>query len=763
MSEVAAPTSRSTPVSSRKTSATTARLQVAIFTAAIFASALLLFSVQPLFAKIVLPKLGGTPAVWAISMCFFQTALLAGYIYAHALNRALTAQNAVLVHVALLILAFSALPIALPSNLSEPPAGDAYLWTLGVLTLGVGLPFFAVSANAPLLQSWFAKTGHASAHDPYFLYAASNIGSLLALLSYPVLIEPLLGLKAQAHLWMLGYMGLAILITLAGVVLLRARAAMPREIATTQTHTNAAPPITTANRATWLALSFLPSGLMVAVTTYISTDLASAPFLWIIPLALFLLTFVLVFRPAMPIAMATLHTAVLFSAVIVMLGETNTQLQMLGLAGALVGFFATSLIAHRELYRRRPPAAHLTEFYIWMSVGGVLGGVFAALLAPRLFTSVLEFKLLLLAAILLRPGIILERSEPLRRNALITIAAAVTVVLALYNLSLQAAPALPHALGAALIAGLIAAALYAVRTWREFPVAVCLVLIIAPALIQIHPGLRKMLFVERSFFGTHRVTLNETGDVRLLIHGTTLHGSERIVGLDGTRVAAPVPATYYHAGGPLARALAVTRSANNNRPVRSAVIGLGTGSMACHAQPGDHMAFYEIDPSVERIARDPQLFTFLARCTPTAPIILGDARLTLAKAPAKSIDYLLIDAFSSNAIPVHLMTREAIELYLARLSDYGVIALHISNRHLNLFPIVAATLKDIPGISHRGVIWTPTTNDRDGSSTFAVLISKSSDTMATIARWPDAFPLDSKSVHGWTDDYSDILPALLRR
>jgi hypothetical protein len=740
--------------------ATRPAVQMAVYTCAIFTSALLLFSVQPLFAKMVLPKLGGTPAVWAISMCFFQAVLLAGYIYAHLLNRALPPSRAVLVHVGLLMLAFLALPIGLPAGLGEPPAGDAYLWTLGVLALGVGLPFFAVSANAPLLQSWFTKTGHAQAHDPYFLYAASNVGSLLALLSYPIVMEPLFGLKAQASIWMAGFAVLMAAIMLAGAVLLRSMGTTTTNAVPAETNTTRSPEITNATRALWLALSFLPSGLLVAVTTYISTDLASAPFLWIIPLALFLGTFIVVFRETMPIPYAPLHTVLLFACVLIALGETGNRFQLIGLAGALLGFFIVGLISHRELYLRRPPAAQLTEFYIWMSLGGVLGGIFAALVAPKIFTSVLEFKILLLAGILLRPGVLLERAVPLTRDGALKIIAGAAALLALYHVTL--ATGMSYVVGAVLMALIVGAALYAVRQWPEFAFAVALAVITVPALIQVHPGFKKQLFVERSFFGTHRVTHNDARDVRQLVHGTTVHGSERIRTADGSPATTPVPATYYHANSPLTRALTTARDQSGGQ-ARSAVVGLGTGSMVCHVKRGETMRFYEIDPTVEKIARDPNLFTFFKHCAPETPVVLGDARLTLARAQPKAYDYLLIDAFSSNAIPVHLMTREAIALYMEKLSDKGVLALHISNRQLNLFPIVAATLKDMPGLHAAGVMWTPKAADRDASTTFAVLVSKSPETIAAIRRWPDAFELNPRGVRGWTDDYSDILPALLRR
>lgn len=739
--------------------ATDPRVQVAVFTGTIFLSALLLFSVQPMFAKMVLPKLGGAPAVWAISMCFFQAVLLAGYCYAHAITRLLTPARAVQYHLTLLALTCFVLPIGLPGSLGEPPAGDAYLWTLGVLALGVGVPFFAIAGNAPLLQAWFARTGHAAGRDPYFLYVASNTGSLLALLAYPLLIEPSLGLAFQSRSWTMGFCLLCLMIGASAAVMLRAMGSKAGERVAAAAVTPVAHTVVThAQRLFWIVLAAVPSGLMVAVTTYISTDIASAPFLWVIPLALFLATFILVFRENVPFPYAWLHSILPLAAVAIIVAEAMPHYHKLGFAAAIGGFFAAALICHRELYVRRPAVQHLTEFYIWMSAGGVIGGMFAALLAPKLFTSILEFKLLLLSALLLRPGILVDREVPVSVKRLAVIAAAGAAVLMVGRLWAPEYGASGVGYVPYLLAGLVVAGLIAIRHWPEHRAAVVLTAIAAATL---QPGAAQPAYVERSFFGTHRVVTTGKGDQRLLFHGTTLHGSERLMDAQGQPLPRPEPATYYHASGPMARALQHVRDMRDGQPLHVSVVGLGAGSMACHAGPEDTLTFYEIDPSVVHIARDPKLFGFLSRCAPKAPVVLGDARITLAKAENRALDYLVIDAFSSDSIPLHLLTVEALEMYFSKVKDDGMIAVHISNRHLDLAPALAATLDRFPRKDRLVVRWQPARVDSDAAPSHVVLISKQRDGLKDVRGWRGAGELQAEGANAWTDDYSDILSALM--
>jgi len=751
------------------------------FAATLLVSAVLLFSVQPMFAKMVLPKLGGTPAVWAVSMCFFQAALLAGYCYAHLLDRRLKGGWAILLHLLVLALAYLALPVGLPADFAEPPAGDAYGWLIVLLAAGVGLPFFAVSATAPLLQAWFARTGHAHAGDPYFLYGASNLGSLAALLAYPFLLEPAIGLAAQSGLWSLGFAGLAFMIAACGALML-ARSALGEASAAPSlvdshaeetgaaqaapaAHPAASENPTWSQRGLWVLLALVPSGLMVAVTTYITTDLASAPLLWVIPLALFLLTFILVFRNRPAISYR--WTIELFPAAVLAVILLPTML--LGSIAALLAFFAGAVVCHRELYNRRPPARHLTEFYLLMSLGGVLGGIFSALIAPQIFTSTFEFILLLIAALACRPGILLGRTEPLDLKRVAGVVAVGLAVMLAYKAALVLRLIAPDSFVLFLVIGGICLGLYRIRAWPEHRLALVLTMLIAAT---VAPRDNATVFVERSFFGTHRVTETQDGAMRLLLHGTTVHGAQRLMDGQGRPVAEPPPATYFHPEGPMARGVAVARAhleaANPGRDFRVGIVGLGTGSLACQSRPGDSWRYFEIDPTVARIASNPALFGFLSRCLGSADIVLGDARLTLAKEPdfnesGGGFGLVVIDAFSSDSIPIHLLTVEALQLYLDKLDRHGVLALHISNRHLDLAPALSSTVARIPGLSAVAVYDEQPADRYDAASSEVMFIARDPAALAPIRAWAGARPVTATSARAWTDDYSDVLSAILRR
>ncbi|MEO1694899.1 MAG: class I SAM-dependent methyltransferase, partial [Pseudomonadota bacterium] len=399
------------------------------FAGTLLLSAALLFSVQPIFAKMVLPHLGGSPSVWAVAMCFFQAALLAGYCYAHALNRFAPLRFAPIIHLTVCVIAVFALPFGLPAFADEPPSGNMYFWLIAVLTVGVGLPFFAVSANAPLLQAWFARSGHPHAHDPYFLYGASNLGSLTSLLAYPFLIEPLIGVEAQRAVWATGFVTLIVAIAVCGLLIAAhlansddATADASKQATSEATSDDAgASTVTAEDRIGWIALAFIPSALLVAFTTHVTTDIASAPFLWVIPLATFLATFVIVFRDTSLIPHAPvlrLHPLIAATAMLTIVAPAVIATPVAGVIG-FAAFVITTLVCHRALYERRPRAADLTEFYLYMSLGGVLGGMFAAIIAPQVFTSVVEYPLLVLAGLLARPGAV----AALRANTLFRAAA----------------------------------------------------------------------------------------------------------------------------------------------------------------------------------------------------------------------------------------------------------------------------------------------------------------------------------------------------
>jgi hypothetical protein len=730
-----------------------------LFALAIFVSAFLLFSVQPLFTKMVLPVLGGTPAVWSVAMVFFQGVLLLGYGYAHLLNRFLDPRRAVIVHLAMMAAVFAlALPIGLAPGWGRPPADGEAFWLIGLFAASVGLPFFAIAGNGPLLQAWFARTGHRDAADPYFLYGASNLGSFLALLSYPFVIEPLLPLKAQSAVWAGGFAVLGGLITLGALVLARTVRAEPAPVRTARV----AAPVAHADRLAWIGLAAVPSGLLVALTAHLSTDVAAVPLLWVLPLALFLLTFVLAFRDGG----ARLHRVMVAIQPLMLVGVIFAM--VLGarvpwpLAAALhVGFFfVATMVCHGELYRRRPAAAHLTEFYVMLSVGGVIGGIFASLMAPVMFNSILEYPLLVCAAVLCRPGstaALAWLGWP-RTLAVAGLFVVLVAVQAWTGLTAKALPVIAYllvvcAIGAAVLLGRSRPALLMAGAAAFLAVSQAPVM---PA---------GTLARERSFFAVHEVQETPNGQGRLLVHGVTVHGAERIRHPDGSPVAGrPEPASYYHRGGPFGEAIDAVRKANAGRPLRVAAIGLGVGSLACYSSPGDAWTFLEIDPVVVRIARDTRLFASLTRCAPDAPVVVGDGRLTLADQRGR-FDLIIVDAFSSDAIPVHLLTREAFAAYLDRLAPGGSLLLHISNRNMDLRPVVAASAaaQGLAGRVRQGAA--------DGSigetftaAALVAMVARDAHALGPVADaagWqPLAAPDDFRT---WTDDYSNIIDPIMRR
>lgn len=650
-----------------------------LYAGTIFLSAFLLFGVQPMFTKMVLPVLGGSPSVWSVAMVFFQALLLAGYAYAHALARYAPPRLAAPLHLAVMAGALLTMPIGLAAGWGRPPGDGEAAWLLGLFLVSVGLPFFALAANGPLLQTWFARSDHPHAGDPYFLYGASNIGSFAALLAYPLAIEPFLPLAAQSRSWMAGFAALACLIAACAVVAAGRTAAASR-------------PITEATRAAghggvwrerlgWVLLSLVPSGLLISVTAHISTDVAAAPLLWVAPLALFLLTFVLAFRDRPILSGDALARLQVWGAALALILWNGSSWMAVGIAVHLGLFFVNAMICHGALYRRRPPAARLTEFYLCLSLGGVVGGILCGLVAPQVFATVLEYPLLLIVALACRPGFLdLDRA---RVRSGLRVGAAIVILVFLGDLAAETlVPAgwIQAGLLAILCAGTMA-------VWRKpehvAPFALSAFLIAALMNGAVGAG------TSRSFFGVHKVRVSADGRFRLLSHGTTLHGAMRILNEDGTPATdRPEPTTYYGLEGGIGTAIRAVRDARGGGLGAVAAIGLGTGSLACHAADREDWTFLEIDPEVVRIARDPALFRFLSVCAPDTRIVLGDARLTLADEPAGK-GLIVVDAFSSDAIPTHLMTREALALYLAKLDATGALVVHISNRHLELRHILA--------------------------------------------------------------------------
>jgi hypothetical protein len=722
------------------------------FSLTLFVSALLLFLVQPMFGKMVLPLLGGSPAVWNTCMVFYQAALLGGYAYAHAAPRWLGLKRQALLHLGLLLLGALALPIGIARGWTPPASSSPIPWLLLVLTASVGLPFFVVSATAPLLQRWFSHTGHAAARDPYFLYGASNLGSMTALLSYPFLVEAHLRLAEQARVWALGYVLLVGLIAGCAVLLWRAPAAPPAAAGPEAAPPGAGEePLTWGRRVWWVLLAFAPSSLLLGVTAYLSTDIAAVPLLWVIPLAIYLLTFVLVFArsPLLPQSFMVLAEPFLVIPL--------ALLFFLNLKGAwplfplhLLAFFVMAMVCHGELMRYRPGAAHLTEFYLWMSVGGVLGGLFNALVAPATFKGVVEYPLMIMVASLLRPQ---PGARPGRAGAwLLDLLLPLVLALALGGLCRAVLAGdfswqMPAIVALSCLAGAFA------YSFRHRPVRFGLgVGAVMAAAVLLPPGASRVLLQERNFFGVLQVRHDAAGNYHLLYHGTTLHGAQS---LEPSRRREPL--TYYHPAGPLGQVFQVL--SGNLAPRRMAVVGLGTGSIASYGKAGQTLTFYEIDPAVERLARDPRYFTFLQDCPAQVEVVLGDARLSLKEAPDFSYDLMVLDAFSSDAIPLHLVTREALALYLAKLRPGGMLAFHISNRYLDLEPVLGGLARDAGLaclIRDDKNLGEAEKQARKSPSTWAVM-GQGAEGLSRLAADPRWHPAAGRPGLLWTDDFSNIL------
>ncbi len=730
------------------------RLAPALFAVTLFSSALLLFAVQPMFTKMVLPMLGGAPSVWSVAMVFFQGALLIGYAYAHLLARTLSVAQSALVHLIVLAAAALTLPIGIAQGFAAPPSTGVGLWLVALFAVSIGLPFAALSASAPLLQSWFATSGHPQARNPYVLYAASNLGSFAALLLYPLVLESMLTLHAQAWAWSVGFAGLAVLVATAGMV--AARGGDARASADVV----AAEPATLADRLGWIALAAIPAGLVIAVTAYISTDVAAAPLLWVLPLALYLLTFVAVFRERPWFSQRVVIGIVPFLVAplaITLLGG-DREYWLATMAVNLLALFVLALSCHGELYARRPAPSRLTEFYLWTSLGGVIGGVFAGLLAPYLFSRTYEYPILVTAALFALPGafvgapaLFLKRIWPA-----LVVAAVAIVQPHLFELRLSASAVLPFQIMLVALVGWM-------LLQRYDPVRLAALAVSGFIITGVwQPGLN-VIETARSFFGVHRVVETSDGSYRLLHHGTTIHGAERVRDADGARVTGrPEPLTYYYFGGPISESVAAARSGQGSLN-SVAVVGLGAGSLACHAKPGEAWTFFEIDPEVVRIAGDPAMFRFLSDCAPDAKVVLGDARLTLA-ASAQRYDLIVLDAFSSDAIPTHLLTREALRGYLARLTPRGLIVFHISNRHMELAKVVAAVgaAEGLSTLVKADDKATQFVTDFHAAALVAVLARDAAD-FGPLAQTPGWHRESADAVVAWTDDYSDIMGAILRK
>jgi SAM-dependent methyltransferase len=744
-----------------------ARPAAALFALTVFASAALVFLVEPMVAKLVLPRLGGSPSVWNTSLAFFQAALLVGYGYAHALQRVRSLRAQALLHGAGLLLAALALPLRINELIGPPSSDHPTLWLLGVLAVSIGAPFAVLSATAPLVQAWHARVfGEGEGAEPYVLYAASNLGSLLALLAYPLVVEPGLTLHLQRLGWSTAYFAFILLMASLALVVIRAGGAS----ASVRPGASSTLPITWRDRLVWVVLAAIPSSLMLGVTTYITTDVASAPFLWVLPLALYLATFVIAFqaKPAIPrdVTLTLQGAAVAACAAILPFTSNSFAIE---LPIHLAAFFLTALMCHQELVARRPEPSQLTEFYFWMSLGGVVGGSFNAFLAPVIFDNVLEYPLVLAISCLVRPW----GEGKVDRFLVAMLILGLVGGLASPVLNTFAAP---HIYAKPIVGG------FTQQDAFELGVRVCLGAAVISAFLIRSRGLLFFMVIAvlsmganaaadrtattqswRSFFGVLRQSHTDVpalgGGVRMLSHGTTLHGAQAV---DPRWRCNPL--VYYATSTPIGQVFLAQQ--REKAALRIGAVGLGTGSVSAYVRPGDKLTFFEIDPLVIRISSDPAHFSYTTRCAKgDVDYVLGDARLTLAKQPQDLFDILLIDAFSSDAVPTHLLTVEAVRGYLTHLRPDGVLILHLSNRNLELNGPAEAVARAAGGVALRQHFRPTATTDRAGwpSPEDAVIIARSPAGLARFAQDKRWTPTEPGKVRPWTDDYTNLVGALWRR
>lgn len=718
----------------------------ALFAVAVFTSAALIFIVQPMLTRMILPRLGGSSMVWNTSVAFFQAALLVGYAYAHLLQRLPSLRRQMVAHLMVLCLAGLALPLRISGLLGDPALELPAMWLVGVLTVSIGAPFAALSATAPLIQAWY---GHIhgqgdKGRDPYVLYAASNLGSLLALLAYPLVVEPFTRLATQTRGWSLGYGGFASLIAVLIAVSWRFRQPIPPP----DLRVAPAAPIAWRTKTTWLLLAAAPSSLLLGVTGHLTADVASAPFLWVAPLALYLVTFILAFQARREHLerVAGFLQIVLLPPALLLLAITEVS-PALELPVHLAAFFFAAQVCAFALARERPPKEQLTAFYLWMSLGGVLGGGFNAFVAPLIFNGVWEYPIVLILACLARPA----AGEPMVRwetTSFWFALACCGVLLAPAALPLTLSP------GSQVLLMLVAAiCAILIRDHKRATVLVLATLSVATYL----PGaLRGGAETYRSFFGVIQVedqALPDGGSVRVMIHGSTIHGTQ-VQAADGRCV----PTTYYAPRTPIGQVFAAEAA---RRPgMNVGAVGLGVGSVSAYVRPTDHLTFFEIDPAVVRIAMDPSKFTYVRGCAQgPVEVVLGDARLQLERLPPALYDLLLIDAFSSDSVPTHLMTVEAMSGYLRMLKPGGVVMLHLSNRNMDLGGPAEAAMRRAGGAALQQLYISDEEHSSLEGSSQVLVAAREAATLAPYASG-GGWDFQSPPSEPWTDDYVNVAGAI---
>ena len=722
---------------------------MSLFATTIFLSALLLFWIQLVMAKMLLPRLGGTPAVWTTCMLFFQVLLLVGYSYVTFTTAWMGVRKQAVLHSLILLLSCLYLPLSFIGGLGAPSEGsNPALWLFAYLLTAIGLPVFLISTTSPLLQKWFTRTSHASANDPYFLFAVSNGGSLLALLSYPLLLEPVFSLSRQNRIWVVMYV--VFLVLSLGCVVVLWRSLRGAEVQHEIPAPHVTVPIPFKRRLYWILLAFIPSSLLFGVTTYVTTEIAPTPLLWTIPLTLYLVTFILAFAgKTLPHPLTSYVLGMLALLLTLVLAANATEPTAAIVLLHLCFFFVAATVCHNKLARDRPDATRLAEFYLCVAIGGMFGGLFNTLIAPTTFNTIIEYPLVIVLACLV--GRSDNRKYVSSRDRLFDFILPAGIGLLTVGLALLVDQ---FEVSTAVGIGIVFVVPLVIINHRFRAHAVRFALAIGAVMlgsIVYSETQERTLHVGRNFFGTLSVRVDPTSATRMLYHGNTIHGRQFI---DPNRQREPL--SYFHRDGPLGQIFEAFNSNAFSRNV--AVVGLGTGSMACYALPEQHWTFYEINPAVISIAQNSEYFTYLEKCAvgPTQ-IVLGDARLKLQNAPDQHFGLIVLDAFNSDAIPVHLMTHEAIKLYTSKLALGGMLAFHISNRSLQLDTVLADLAKrnNAMMLSFADAEHNPVSGKDPSEWVVMAQLSPAFDALAQNPRWRQV--AGRSGSHAWTDDFSNIL------
>ena len=720
-----------------------------LFSLTLFLSAALMFAIEPMTGKMLLPLVGGTPAGWIVAMAFFQVMLLLGYFYAHLLSRFSPRVHALL-YLAVLVAGMACLPVRMPTADTVGNPGAWGVFTL--LSIAVAIPFIALSATSSTLQRLFTTTGHSSARDPYFLYAASNLGSFAGLLLYPFAYDRAFGLHDQAQYWFYAFIILAGFSVLCLALTYKKAGKKPTKA---QTRSK----VTTRQKLIWIALAFFPSSLMLGITTHISTDLFSAPMIWVLPLAIYLLTFVIAFSRKPLVKFRIISTfqpvAVCFVIALLFVFDAELRISWYAILFHLIAFGAVALMCHMRLAEQRPLGNDrgLTEFYLMMSIGGALGGLLNAFIIPVALDRLIEYPAMMILSCLMNPGFWQKMPRTARIFFVLgmTLAAAYSVFMLAGNDYIHGTVAGGYTDG--MIYADIILFLTSLVLATNVRAAFCGMAIVLLMSEFVFP--RDVLLSERNFYGVIKVydrpqaVDDKTYDVRFMVHGNTIHGMQiRDPAYETT------PTSYFWKGGPAGDVF------NIYTPKKVAIIGLGAGTMNCYNTPKSEFTFFEIDEAVKRIATDPANFTFMTACKGKRlpEVVIGDARLELARHVTEKFDLIVLDAFTSDAIPTHLLTLEALRVYLERLNPSGLILLHVSNRYFDLQDILGVNAHEL-GLKYRYIKQFPKDVFYASGSKWVVM-SRRQVSLAPLEAygWADV-ELDT-SLRPWTDDYTNLLATL---